>query len=121
MATKRKSSSGTKTAFTAQDISAIIRECKQQGVASLTVGDLHLVFEPKAQTTSVPEVPVETKPPEAAISEQDRSKQAKEVLEQDELEYRQRQIDEMLINDPLEAERLIEQGELVEDESESVQ
>ena len=119
MATKRKSSYGNKNAFTAQEISEIIRECKQQGVASLKVGDLHLAFEPKARVMDVPEVPVETKPPEAAISDANQSKQAKEVLEQQELEFRNRQIDEMLINDPLEAERLIEQGELVEDDAES--
>ena len=121
MATKPKSSSGKKTAFTAQEISEIIRECKQQGVSKLTVGDLHLVFEPQARTMIVPEVSVETKPPEAAISEQDQSKQAVEATEQEELEFRDRQIDEMLIENPLEAERLIAEGELVIDESESEQ
>lgn len=116
MVTKRKSSSGRKTAFTAQEIGEIIRECKQQGVTKLTVGDLHLTFEPKAQT-ALPEVPVETKPPEAAISEQVQNKQDEEAAEQAELDFRDRQIDEMLIENPLEAERLIAEGELVVDES----
>ena len=115
MATKigvRAKAVDTKKSFTAKELCEIIRQCKQDGVTELTLGDLYLSFQPKVVKPQVlPITPTSTQPPDAEISAEIQ-KQSEASIEQDALTLRQQQIDELTILNPLLAEQLIAQGEL---------
>jgi hypothetical protein len=104
-------------ALSSHELDAIIRICNEKGVAELTFGDLHILFHPKDGKEVVPQkILPETKPPEAEISAAQYETQNQQSLVQEELRMRESQVDHLLITDPLQAEQLIEEGELVEDD-----
>ena len=98
--------------FTAKELGEIIRECKQQGVSELSFGDLRVLFGTSANKDLTQEIPAKAQP----ITTSQHEVQNKEAIEQAELEYRDQQIAELMITNPLEAERLINSEELVEDD-----
>ncbi len=99
-----------KNTLSAESIVDLIKISAASGLTSLKFGDLQLEFGPKkipdASTASRTEIP-----DEKAIAQL-----SKEALEDQELALRQEQIDNMLVEDPLRAEELIAQGELVPDD-----
>lgn len=107
--------------FTAAEISEIIRQCSAQGVTELKYGDLHLAFRPKIEMEMGEQNPSrhQTKPTEAAISDEQHDKQSKQSLEKDEMDLREQQIAELHITNPLLAEQLMVEGDLVDDDSDN--
>lgn len=88
------------------DIATIIEACGKAGVRTLKYGDLYLAFGPAPK--------IENKI-EAAIPDHDAINA--ETLEQDEQEIRDERLRMMLIEDPVEYERQLRDGELTDDAS----
>ena len=83
------------------ELCAIMKECSQSGVASLKLGDFEVVFAPKGVTSPVVAPPSDTE----MLGESARS------LKNEEFEHKHDRLAMMLIEDPVEAERLIMSGE----------
>lgn len=115
MATKTKDVPKEK-AFNSQELSAIIRVCSELGASEMSFQGLHVSFFPKGSETKTVTTPPEVPPPEAAISDSEHKKQTEQSLLQEELRMRDSQVDHLLITDPLRAEQMIEDGELVDDD-----
>lgn len=70
---------------------------------------------PEPLTVSLDAAPLELPTPAAAMAVPNHEAQAAEALEMDALELRERQLEELLLTDPLQAEEMIRLGELEED------
>lgn len=94
---------GLKTA----DIASILEACRKNGVAKLKLGDLEVEFGPAVELiqTPVPMYPPGTEIPGAKIET------PKEILREEEAAYKADRLAMMFIEDPVEAERLIQNGE----------
>lgn len=103
----------------ADEICKIIATCRRCGVLKLEMGSIRVIFsggvarEARLPTEQVPQAASPT--PEAQVPGQ--TIQAQQKLEEESHEeqavlLREQQIAEMIIEDPLRAEELMEQGEL---------
>jgi hypothetical protein len=112
---------GKNSSLSADEVCRIIEACSKANVRILKFAGLkvELAATPAPEITPVPmsELVLEQSSSEAEISEIQRNIISKEVLESAEEELRERQIEDLLITDPLEAERMIQNREL-EDEDE---
>lgn len=103
-----------KRGLTAEDICSIINTCALANVRSINFDGLHLEFGVDSQASKSPPLHVSelNEPTEAALSEKEHEELTNTSLLQDETRLRMDQIDLMLIEDPLKAEKLIADGEL---------
>ena len=113
---KRTARKGLPKKFlTGSEIESIIQSCAKANVRVLEIHGIRLEF--GAGVPSSPPQPAqvssEPAPSEAAISEK-HEKQSQEALEQDELRLRRDQLALMLIENPVEYEKLVASGELEE-------
>jgi hypothetical protein len=110
--------SNTANQLTADEICRIIKISAKAKVASLKIGDLLVEFSESEQAHSDRLIQrVEpTTPAEAALSEIEHDKQMQEAIEYEELITREDQLDLMLIENPLEAEKMILNGEVETEE-----
>lgn len=116
----------TRKGLATADVCLIIEKCDIHGVASLKFGDLELSFCPPVETPALKRQPhradstgtVEPHStiPDATMSDQQHKNLSKAALEQDELTLREQEIAELLITDPLEAERMLRDEELEDDD-----
>lgn len=97
-----------KKAFTLEDLSSIMDLCGNNAVASFVWGDLQISFGPRKDLATPISLTPNSPQADADLEEETRV--------HDELKVRQDQIDQMLIEDPLEAERLIAENELIDEE-----
>lgn len=88
------------------NICNIIKSCRKSGVLFFKFGELELSFEKNYTSTS----------PEQKICERNNTKilekEENETLFQKEADLKETQLAEMLINDPVQYEKLIEQGDV---------
>lgn len=102
--------------WSADDICRILEASAKAGVRTLKFAGLDVEFE-SAGVTNPNGAPAHyIAPPTAEIAEPNHVAQDRESRLMDELKMREDQIEELLLSDPVEAERLIAQGELAEDE-----
>ena len=87
-------------------ISAIIKACGKAGVQEFSLGELRITFGTKTD----PDLSVSPLSGEA-LSDEDHRKLNEQSLEQDEVRTRENQMEELLITDPAQYERLIIDGE----------
>ncbi len=104
--------------LSSSEVCLILKECANAGVLELKFGTLSVSFgkSPKGQDILEPREHVVAPKPAAEMVEVNHKQQTKESLAQMECELREDQIAELLITDPLEAERLIAEGDLEEDD-----
>lgn len=103
--------------LSAENVLELIKVGAASGVAKIKFGDLELEF---GQNTKPPESPandVTPAPADAAISVEQNRKIQKEALEREEFRTREDQVEHMIIEDPLKAEELIADGELLPDDA----
>ena len=112
--TGTKKSVSKEKAFNFKEVTHIIRLCHQLGV-ELSFGDLKVIPRLPAKESPVSQKapPADTMPDEKILNIQ--KEEQEKSLTKDELELRQDQIDFLHITNPLEAERMISSGELVDD------
>lgn len=94
--------------FTLEELSSIIKICGDNAVTSFSWGDLRISFGEKKDLATPISLTPHSPQAEAELEEETRV--------HDELKVRQDQIDQMLIEDPLEAERLIAENELIDED-----
>lgn len=99
--------------LTPADVCAILKACGDSQVRVLKFANLYVQFETKAQNATEPF----TAGPDTEISETNKIIE-RESLAQDEQAVRQDQLDQMWIENPLEAERILLAGELQDGEPE---
>lgn len=105
-----------KNVLTSEDVCSIIRACSESGVMELEFQDLHIVLgkQAKPPQDSIGAGVTEVIPtPEPQIKEQDLPPD--ELLKQ-EIQAREEQLAQMMLEDPAEAERLQLEGDLSDDE-----
>ena len=95
-----------RTSFDTDEISRIIEVCSRNGVARFSYGGLELSFLQidKAPITE----PVFVRPEIAGIQES----QAKDSLTKEEVALKQEQLEQMLLDDPVEYENLLRQRDI---------
>lgn len=108
------------SSLSADEICRILEASAKAGVRVLKFGTLEATFEPSGV---VPPTATDQRPapptPAAEIAEPNHERQTRESIELDELALREDQVGELLLSDPLEAERLISEGELGDNERRS--
>lgn len=105
-----------KSVLSVADICRILKACGEASVTELKFGDLHVRRDSQspAAAPSASVEPAPAPPPTAEIVETQR-KESERAQIQAEVTLRQQQLSQMLIEDPLEAERLLSQGDLIDD------
>lgn len=96
-----------KNDLTCQNICDILGKCRESGVSEFTFRDLHVVFESKLHIEK--DLSYHSSGPEDGISGID----TKQLVAQDELNYRDEQLATLQLTDPLLYEELIAQKELI--------
>jgi hypothetical protein len=106
-----------KSILTPAEVCAILKACGEAQVRVLKFANLYVQFDKKVEParTAVAEAPAPTT--EAEISETNQ-KIHEDALAQDEQAVRQDQLDQMWIENPLEAERILLAGELEDGDTE---
>lgn len=87
-------------------IKNIIKECKKQGVSRLKVGEIEIDFAEKSD-----KVPV-LREKKVKDNPEKREEIERETLEKEELSTKDSYVENLLLEDPTEYERLMMQGEL---------
>lgn len=100
---------------------AIIKACTEARVAVLKFGPLEVQFHQQVEPLAFANGPqgwqrVQPTQPEAEISDEQRQQMEEEALDRDEIRLKEDQLDQMLIEDPAEFEKLVAQNELEDDE-----
>lgn len=101
--------------MTADSIQRIIESCAQANVREIDLPGLRLEFGERGPAKTPPAPPKSqesTRPTEGALSEEEHAKQNQEALELDEARLKQDRLELMWIENPLEAERLLANGDL---------
>lgn len=95
-----------RTSFDIDAITSIIESCSRNGVAKFSYGGLELSFLQidKAPTTEPVFVPLDVKAAQES--------QARSSLTKDELSVKQEQLEQMLLDDPVEYENLLRQRDI---------
>jgi hypothetical protein len=96
-----------KNGLTCQNICDILRICGETGVKDFKFQDLHVVFESKLHNDKV--IGHYSSGQEDGIS----TIESKTMLAQEELNYRDEQLANLQLTDPLLYEELVSQGELI--------
>ena len=119
----RTNSNRPKMVLSTDEVLRIIQTCAASGAIELKFNGLEIKFgagkpepapspgESPSQTVQVPAV--------AEMTEIQHTEQTKKAVEKDELLLREQQMAELMITDPLEYERQVNQGELEDDTDES--
>lgn len=94
-----------KFSLTAEQVIEIIKVSADKGATSLKLGDLHIAFEVKPKESKQNQS-------EIVLSQAEHDAQTQNAVVQAELDTKEDQIDNMLIEDPARAERLIAMGDL---------
>jgi len=105
--------------LTGEEIALIIEASAKANVRVLELPGIRLEFgeASPAKVAVTPPAPAEpTRPTDAALSDEQHDKQNKEALEVEEARTKEHRLGMMLIEDPLEAERMIASGELDDEE-----
>ncbi len=89
--------------FSAADICSIVNACGESGVAEFTLGKLKVIFK---DTRSELEEPVE-------FPQELQDAVIEEVTERDEIAHKEAMLAQMEIEDPVEFERLMTSGDLI--------
>jgi hypothetical protein len=92
--------------MTVPEVVSIINECGASGVSELKFGDLYVKFSTKAASNIPDPLPTVTEITESQKKNESRS------LENDELNFREDQLANALLENPLLAEELLIKGEL---------
>jgi len=95
-----------RTSFDIDGITRIIEECSRNGVAKFSYGGLELSF---LQVDRAPATEPAFVRPELAVAQES---QAKSSLVREEVAVKQEQLEQMLLDDPLEYENLLRQRDL---------
>ena len=104
-----------KIGLSSADICAIIKTCSENGVAQLKFGDLEIHFgKPETLHDDRPPAPPNHTRPATEIAATQKQI-AKKSLLKDEVSLREDELALMVIENPMEAERLIMAGELNEE------
>jgi hypothetical protein len=90
--------------FSAADICSIVKICGESGVVEFTLGKLKVTF--KDTRTQAIE-------PAESISQEQQDAVVEEVTERDELAHKEAMLAQMEIEDPVEFERLMTSGDLI--------
>lgn len=103
----------SKTNLSTDEICRILETSSKSGVIELKFGDLHVTFgTPAGHVPSVENV-VEQPPVASPVLTDDQHKrQSEESLEMEQVRLREEQLARALVEDPVEYERLLSQGEL---------
>jgi hypothetical protein len=96
-----------KSNLSVEDICRILKASEESGILKLKFQDLE--FERAPIITATPPLPTHA---ENAIPEETHKKQNQETLLVDELRQKRQELDEMLITNPAEYERMMTDGEL---------
>lgn len=104
-----------KSRLTAPEIHVILKACAEARVRRISMPDLQVEFEPSLGETVNALSPLAAPAPEPALSVP-HERQNEDALVRDELKLRQDQIQQMMIEDPPEFERLILSGEFEEED-----
>jgi hypothetical protein len=110
--------------LTGQEISSIIELCARANVRKLSYCGLHLEFGEPTDVIRSASPPVVSEPTRAtvpALTEEQHTKQTTESLANEEARTKEDRLSIMMIEDPVEYERLVNSGELIdssEDEDE---
>jgi hypothetical protein len=101
-----------KNLLSATEICEIIKQCGLSGVSQLTFNGLSVKLGlPHIEHSRPDEVHQGTAP----VSQQHQPSQTREAVIEDQLRQTERELDQLLINDPLEYERQIRSGDLVDE------
>ncbi len=98
------------TALSGDDLCRIIERASKNGVKKITVGDLVVEYYCISQSPVIDPVYVPEEVRELA------SFQAKEDSKAQHVKYKQEELDQMIIEDPLQYEELIRSGDLEDEE-----
>lgn len=109
-------STGEETPLTVEEALDIMGQAQRFGVTELKFRGLALRFG-EIPTPGTPEHNIEVETPAAEIAEKQRDA-AKDALILDEARIKERQLDQMFIEDPMQAEELLAEGDLTDDERE---
>lgn len=102
-----------KTGLSGEDLCKIIETCAKKGVSSVKIGDVEVVFQAKVPTATGPEnkpIILTPKVMQEFEAYQQKAIDTREVL------TREQQISELMLTDPLAAEELMQNGDLIMDE-----
>lgn len=99
--------------FTADELCRIIDSCAARGVQSFSLGGLELTFgaDPQFIETEIQEVPRRGKRV-ALVPEPDHEQNEKDSVEHEELRLKEEQVAMLILEDPVEFERQLADGEL---------
>jgi hypothetical protein len=103
-----------KRSLKTSEICTIIEACSQAGVIELKFGDLHVRFAERARSDVTQSLPII---PEAEISDEQTQQIATDSLRQDELTLKSERLQQMIIDEPAEFERLLLDGDLIDEAS----
>mgnify|MGYP001558964529 CR=1 FL=1 len=110
--------------FSEKGLCGIIKSCSEAQVSKFTFGDLTIWVGPQSETTAQPAnvgynhfAQVPQLNPETELSEIQKLKQSESLL-QDELALKEDRLAQMFIEDPVQAERLLLDGAMDEEEPE---
>lgn len=103
--------------MSSEEVCRILRTCAAVGVTELKLGALSVTLgtPPRSGAGVSPRENTESATPATEIAEPNHLLQSRESLTQREVDLREDQIAELLLTDPIEAERMISEGELEED------
>ena len=105
-----------RTPWSTTEICRILEVGAKVGVQELRFHGLHVRFgrpaEPIAPGPALDQTIPSSAPPEKAISEEQHTKQNQDALEVDELRLKEDRLAQLFIENPLEAERMLMNGEL---------
>lgn len=100
--------------LTVAEVTLIIDTCAKANVRRFQALGLHLELGESGPASS-PRPPLVTEPnlpTEAALSEKHHQKQNEETLRDEELQTKEERLAQMFIEDPLQAEKMMEEGDL---------
>ena len=104
--------------FTAEELCSIIRVCSEAGVTEMELGDMRLAFGKSPKPTEKIEIPLPTvtiPEPVTTLTESQHTQLTEESMLHTELGFKEQEVDELLLTDPLAAEEMMIKGELTAD------
>ncbi len=104
--------------FTSQDICDIIKTCGEVGVVELTLKDFNISFQTREEVHIAP-TPFITHPNQEAVSTKEFIND-ESFAKEGEAAYKEAQLANMVVEDPVEYERLMSIDDLIEEDNGTV-
>lgn len=102
--------------LSSQEVDAIIRSCRENGVTSLKVRDLEITFSQPVKVSEDKKPTPEVSVPVPEMTDAEIKIKNREALEHDEVSLKEDRIANLLITDPLKYEQMLLDGELEDDD-----